>query len=44
MLLEAYSNITKSFVFTEDKTGHLPDKKIWFYPLFMAQSLFKTNS
>ncbi len=36
LLLNTYSNIKKSYVFTEDKYGELPEQKLKFRPLFNA--------
>ncbi len=36
LLLSSYSNIKKSYVFTEDKYGELPEQKLKFRPLFNA--------
>ncbi len=36
--MEAFTNINTSLVFTEDKYGELPDKKVNFLPLFYAGS------
>ena len=36
LLLSTYSNIKKSYVFTEDKYGELPEQKLIFKPLFHA--------
>jgi len=36
LLLETYPNVKKALVFTEDKYGELPDRKITFLPLFRA--------
>jgi len=39
MLLGTYSNIKTAYVFTEDKSGEIPDQKIKFRPLFCAGSI-----
>ena len=39
LLLDTFSNINNSLVFTEDKYGELPDQKIKFLPLFYAGSM-----
>ena len=36
LLLRTYLNIKKSYVFTEDKYGELPEQKLKFRPLFNA--------
>jgi len=38
LLLKTYSNIEKSFVFSDANFGHLPDHKITFLPLYFAAS------
>lgn len=39
LLLDTFSNIKNSLVFTEDKYGELSDQKIKFLPLFYAGSM-----
>jgi len=39
LLLDTFSNINNSLVFTEDKYGELSDQKIKFLPLFYAGSM-----
>lgn len=39
LLLDIFSNINNSLVFTEDKYGELSDQKIKFLPLFYAGSM-----
>ncbi len=39
LLLNSFSNIKKSYVFTEDKYGELPEHKIEFLPLFKVGSI-----
>ena len=36
LLLNAFPNIKKAYVFTEDKYGKIPEQKLLFYPLYCA--------
>jgi len=36
LLLNAFPNIKKAYIFTEDKYGEIPEQKLLFYPLYCA--------
>jgi predicted AAA+ superfamily ATPase len=40
LLLDTFPNVSKAYVFTEDKYGELQNHKIRFFPLYEAGNLF----